>query len=179
MANQVVLQNSTVNKIGRDQYNIVYNQVGRSGSSPQAPTSLTFNDAPLGLLSAYFTGREEELANIQRIFDVVHNDMPARCVVHGMHGLGKTQLALQFANLSFIQQRYSIIFWISATTVEKLNQGFAKILHLVDHPHQFHPDHDARLTAARRWLEESGLVSWVLVVDNVNPTVADNQTRQF
>jgi NB-ARC domain len=100
--------------------------------------------------------------------------MPARCVLHGMHGLGKTQLALRFANLSFIQQRYSIIFWISATTVEKLNQGFAKILHLVDHPHQSHPEHNARLTAARRWLEDSGSISWLLILDNV-----DSSTLSF
>jgi hypothetical protein len=51
-----------------------------------------------------------------------------------------------------------------------VNQGFPKILHLVDHPHQFHLDQDARLTAARRWLEESGSVSWLLVVRNVNPS---------
>jgi hypothetical protein len=74
-----------------------YNQDGSSGSSLQPTTSLTFIDAPLDLLSIYFTGCQKELADSQRILDVVRDDMPARCVVHGMHGRGKTELALQFA----------------------------------------------------------------------------------
>jgi hypothetical protein len=57
------------------------------------------------------------------MLDIIYDDMQARCVIHGMHG---TQLAPQSAKLPFIQQRYSIVFWISATTIEKLNQGFVK-----------------------------------------------------
>jgi GTPase SAR1 family protein len=58
---------------------------------------------------------------------------PARCVIYGMHGIGKTQLVLRFANDSFDQERYSHVFWMSATTVEKLSQGFADLLTLVTH----------------------------------------------
>jgi hypothetical protein len=94
--------------------------------------------------------------------------MPARCVIYGMHGLGKTQLSLQFASTSFIQQRYSLIFWISATTIEKMNYGFTKLLNLVGHPDRSHTDQGTRLTAARRWLEDSGSIKWLLVLDNVD-----------
>jgi tetratricopeptide (TPR) repeat protein len=172
MANQeAVLRDNTFNIVDGDQYLMMNNnaQAGSSSLSTQAPTSLSFNDAPLGL-STYFTGRDKELAEIGRILDIVHDDMPARCAIHGMYGVGKTQLALQFAKLSFIQQRHNIIFWISATTIEKLNHGFVHILHLVDHAYQFHTDDNIRLTAARRWLEETSLVKWLLVLDNVNPS---------
>jgi hypothetical protein len=84
-----------------------------------------------------------------------------------MHGIGKTQLALQFARLSFEQQRYSHIFWFSATTVEKLQDGFTILLNLV---HRSHPEQGARLTAARRWLEDSGFVNWLIMLDNVDPS---------
>jgi hypothetical protein len=40
-----------------------------------------------------------------------------------MHGLGKLQLALQFANLFVNQRRYSPVFWISAATIEKSSSG--------------------------------------------------------
>jgi NB-ARC domain len=133
-------------------------------------TSLSFNDAPLDLLSVYFMGRDKELARIRKVLETSHGDIPTRCIIHGMHGLGKSQLALQFAKLSFQQHGYSLIFWMSATTVEKLNQGYIHLLNLVGHPDRLHPEQSARLTAARRWLEEFGSVSWLLVLDNVDPS---------
>jgi hypothetical protein len=164
---------STNNHVGGNQYNTFYNQniSAPAISSSQAPStsSLSFNDAPLDLLSVYFMGRDKELARIRKVLETHHGDTPTRCIIHGMHGLGKSQLALQFAKLSFEQHRYPLVFWMSATTVEKLNQGYIHPLNLVGHPDQMHPEQNARLTAARRWLEESGSVRWLLVLDNVDP----------
>jgi hypothetical protein len=168
---EVGSRNSTINNVSGDQYlsTTVHNHLPAEsgGSSTRASTSLSFNDAPIDYLSLHFTGREEELADIGRILRVVHDNMPARCVIYGMHGLGKTQLSLQYAKLTFIQE-YSMIFWISGTTIQKLNDGFAKVLNLVGHPDRWHPEQGARLTAARRWLEDSGSVRWLLVLDDVN-----------
>src|SRR5580704_3885361 len=130
----------TVNNIRGNQFII-----GSSNQLPEA-SSLSFNDAPLDSLSVPFIGREKELSYLSQVLDVVHGNMPTRCVVHGMQGLGKSQLALQMAKLSFDSQRYSVIFWISATTVEKLNQGFAKLLDLIGHPDRFHPEQSTKLT---------------------------------
>jgi hypothetical protein len=165
--------NINVNNVTGDQYNVGYHftlpQVNAGASSSQTPPSLTFNDAPLDLLSVHFTGREKELARISEILNGVHGDVPARCVVHGMHGLGKTQLALQFAKSSYILGRYSLIFWISAATIDKLNNGFVKILDLIQHPARFYlSNQTSRLTEARRWLEASTSISWLLVLDNVD-----------
>lgn len=165
---------STNNNVGRDQLECSNNnfytlmQIESGSSSSKPPASLSFNDAPIDLLSTYFTGREKELDDLQNILDMAHGNMPARCTIHGMPGVGKTQLALRYAKLS--ESKYSLIFWISSSTVEKLNQGFAKVLNLVDHPERLHQEQSARLTAARRWLEESdadGSVNWLLIFDNV------------
>ena len=68
------------------------------------------------------TAHERKLEH--RVFGVTHGNVPIRCAIHGiMHGLGKTQLNVQFANMSFDQARYSHVFWSSTTTVEKLHQG--------------------------------------------------------
>jgi hypothetical protein len=63
--------------------------------------------------------------------------------------------------------------WISANTVEKLLQGFCRLLRFVNHPDQSHPDQNARLQAARRWLEEVDTGNWLLVFDNVFPDTVD------
>ena len=136
-----------------------------SDSSPQPP----FNDAPIDLLSVHFTGREKEVELISTAFDQIRGEIPRRCALFGDPGVGKSQLTYGWAKFTFEQGLNSYIFWISATTVEKLNQGFSKLLHLVNHPDRSHPDHSVRLTAARRWLEEVDTGNWLMVLDNVFP----------
>jgi tetratricopeptide (TPR) repeat protein len=162
---------NTLSNVGRDQ--ITY-YIGRDAASDReslsALRSLAFNDAPIDLLSSHFTGREDELDHIGRIFSVGHDSAPTRLVIFGMPGLGKTQLILRHAILSYNREQYSSVFWISGATLEKLNQGFAKVLTLVGHPDRDHLEQNTRLTSARRWLEESnasGSSKWLLILDNV------------
>ena len=70
--------------------------------------------------------------------------------------------------MAYDLRRYSTIFWVSSTTIEKLNQGFANILNLIGHADRDHPDQGTRLVAARRWLEESDALGWLLILDNIN-----------
>jgi hypothetical protein len=169
MSTQQVALGNTINNVTGDQYNN-YNIQAESSSSGQAPMLSPFIEAPLDLLSIYFTGRDKELDEIAKTLDIIHGDVPTRCVIYGMHGIGKTQLALRFANDSFDQERYSHVFWMSATTVEKLSQGFTDLLTLVAHPDRYNLlDQSARLKAARRWLEDARSINWLLVLDNVDP----------
>jgi predicted ATP-dependent serine protease len=109
MSTQQVALGNIINNVTGDQYNnnVNYNIRVESSSSIQAPMLSPFIEAPLDLLSIYFTGRDKELEQIAKTFDIVHGGTPTRCIVHGMHGIGKTQLALQFAKQSFDQQRFS------------------------------------------------------------------------
>jgi hypothetical protein len=157
--------------VGRDQI-INYYAVAQSVPSSQPPSSLSFNDAPIDLLSSHFTGREDELDHIGKAFGMNHGRVPTRCAVYGMPGIGKTQLTLQYAMRAYNCQRYSVVFWISGTTVEKLNQGLTRVLTLVGHPDRDHPEQSTKLTSTRRWLEDSdvnGCSKWLLIFDNVAP----------
>jgi hypothetical protein len=129
------------------------------------------NDAPIGLLSTHFTGRENELDFIRDALSKVQNGRPNCCAVHGMPGIGKSQLILHYAKVSFDRSLYSFIFWISTSSLDKLNQGLTKILDLVGHPDRYHQEQSARLTAARHWLEEHD--DWLLVFDNVDRSTVD------
>ena len=138
------------------------------GTKAQA---VPINDAPLGILTAHFTGRKSELAKITSMLTPRQDNMPAQCAIVGMPGLGKTQLALKHTLEVFDQARGPIIFWTSAATTEKLAQGLCKILDLVDHVDRDHTDQNVRLSAAQRWLEGTGRdfpLPWLLVLDNVN-----------
>jgi hypothetical protein len=143
-----------------------------SSSSSQSPGQLSsFNDAPIDMLSFHFMGRNKELEILEKNLTDTHANVPARCAIHGMAGLGKTQLALAYTKIFFDTHQDALVFWIPASSIEKINQGFSKILNLVAHPDRRHPEQSARQTATRRWLEElkiSGPVQWLLVFDDAN-----------
>ena len=143
-----------------------------SAQDHQAPSR--YNDAPVGLLLTNFIGRERELDQIRELLEISHGDNPSRCAVYGMPGVGKTQLALKYSVASYSVDRYTYIFWVSATTVEKLSQGLVKILDLLRLPDRFNPDQSAKLTAVLQWLEISSSKSgrkWLLVLDNANRSI--------
>ena len=98
-----------------------------------------------------------------------------------MPGLGKTQLALKFSDLAYKEQRYPFVFWISAASIEKLNQGFSKLLDLVCLANRIYLDQSARCTAARVWLEDGESKvkrKWLLVLDNINQETSEH-TREM
>ncbi|EGO26606.1 hypothetical protein SERLADRAFT_447764 [Serpula lacrymans var. lacrymans S7.9] len=162
---------SQMNDVGHDQYNTTITNIKNlSLTVPQQENVpvLSFNDAPVDLLSIHFAGRDQELHTIKQLFGSIQDDVPSRCAIYGMPGIGKTQLTLQYAKLSYQQKQYTYVFWISGATVEKLNQGFVKLLNLVSHPERNNPEQDARLVAARRWLEDCSATSWLVVFDNVS-----------
>jgi hypothetical protein len=167
---------STFNNVGGHQYNVTHNHIhpsaGALASSSRAPPShvAPFNDAPIDQLSVHFTGRKKELALIAKAFKKRRRqDIPPRCVLFGNQGVGKSQLTYAWANSTYVRKENSYILWISATTVEKLYQGFSRLLRFIDHPDQSHPDEGIRLEAARRWLEGVKTGNWLLVLDNVFP----------
>jgi hypothetical protein len=175
----VIAPSSTFNHVGGDQYNQCnqYNThvypAPLAGSSIAVPTGRSrFNDTPIDNLSTHFTGRKRELALIAKAFEQ-RRDLPLRCALHGNQGVGKSQLTYSWAKSTFDRKENAYILWISATTIEKIFQGFCRLLRFVNHADQSHPDQNARLEAARRWLEEVDTGNWLLVFDNVFPETVD------
>ena len=172
----IIAPSSNFNHVGGHQYNVNITNVhppAPVASACNAPsTGQSFNDAPIDNLSIRFTGRKRELALINAAFKKRRN-IPLRCALFGNQGVGKSQLTYSWAKSTFAANENTYIMWISATTVEKLFQGFCRLLRFVNHPDQAHPDQNARLEAARRWLEEVDSGNWLLVFDNVFPEALD------
>ncbi|KZP03768.1 TPR-like protein [Athelia psychrophila] len=127
-----------------------------------------FNDAPVDRISPCFMGRDDDIQNIASAVGSCDGDAPSRYAVWGMPGLGKSQLALSYAHSSYKAGRHTHVIWIPATTLEKVNQGFAKVLDLTQHTDRNNPNQGARLTAARLCLERSGQqLKWLIILDDV------------
>ncbi|KIW17801.1 hypothetical protein PV08_04996 [Exophiala spinifera] len=136
----------------------------------------SFNDAPVDLLSVHFMDRQQELTQLRDAHQVYGENGPARCAIWGIPGVGKTQLAIRYSKMFMEDPTVSATLWVSCSTLERVHQGFSEMLVLIDHPDQFKLEHNARIIAARRWLEQpevSGIYRWLLVLDNVDMTTVD------
>ena len=109
------------------------------------------------------------MQEIDRRFSTSSGDLHQRCVINGMLGMGKTQLALKFAAAAFQRGQYVYVFWVSAVSVEKVTQNFAKLADRVRLPGRHRLDQASKPSAMRAWLEDStGARSWLVVLDNVS-----------
>ena len=76
-----------------------------------------------------FTGRDRELAEIHRVLQSANHDATLSrqkvMALHGLGGIGKTQLAIQYAYNH--QKDYTSIWWVNASTTQTLSEGFLGI----------------------------------------------------
>jgi NB-ARC domain len=91
-----------------------------------------------------------------------------------MHGVGKTQLALKYAEHAWKEKPCLYIFWMSAASVDKLVGGFSRLLDAIGLGSRQTLDQSARCVAARNWLEDEESQTkrrWLLVLDNTSQEV--------
>jgi hypothetical protein len=103
-------------------------------------------------------------------------------VLHGLGGIGKTQLTVAYAKRH--KDRYSAVFWLNIKDEESLKQGFAKVAKRIlrDHPLasrlssvDMNGDLSEVVNAVKAWLSLPDNTRWLLVYDNYdNPKVAGN-----
>jgi len=129
-------------------------QRSSSGLSPiwQVPLGRNLN----------FTGREEMLNELAE--SVSNSHLLAVVALHGMGGVGKTQLALEYAYR--YADRYRLVAWIRAEEPETLAADYCAIGTPLGLPET--PDQRLRIEAVRSWLESHD--HWLLILDNTpNP----------
>ncbi len=111
------------------------------------------------LPTRFFTGRGDVLQQLDRAFK--HNSTVA---LSGMPGVGKTQIALQYARSH--KGDYQLIFWAVAAGRDTLAAGYAAIAWRLDLPEKSQKDQTLVNNAARRWLREHE--GWLLILDNAD-----------
>ncbi len=109
-----------------------------------------------------FTGREELLAGIEAALAADGHAALTQAIV-GLGGVGKTQLALEYAYRH--AEDYQAIWWVRAEEPTQLAAEYAALASPLDLPEKAAVDQSAAVDAVRRWLERSR--GWLLVLDNV------------
>ncbi|QBD78941.1 hypothetical protein EPA93_24340 [Ktedonosporobacter rubrisoli] len=113
----------------------------------------------------FFTGREDLLAQLEEeiaTWNSVALKQPYTCASLG--GIGKTQLAVEYAYRS--RPLYQAIFWVRASSREKLVADFVKLARLLALPDHDSTDQQSVVVAVQRWFTQNR--SWLLILDEAD-----------
>lgn len=136
-----------------------------------------------------FVPREAEMQELRRLFQSGPPETSQRrvvVVVHGMGGIGKTQLAVEFAREH--QRRFSAIFWLDGSSEINLKQSFVDMVRKLPEDTltangveiRTHSvvDIDVAVQECLRWLSLSSNRHWLLIIDNVDRDHDDKDDSQ-
>ncbi|KAH8691519.1 hypothetical protein BGW36DRAFT_53950 [Talaromyces proteolyticus] len=141
---------------------------GHDHAPHESATSSNTHSDSSGLLWAVPFPRNPSFVGHQEILDKLHHCLETndvhRFALSGLGGIGKTQIALEFAHQ--IKDRRSV-FWVPTFNVDALQQAYTMIAHELQIPDSEKEEHDIkRLVQYRLSQEASG--PWLLILDNAD-----------
>lgn len=116
-------------------------------------------------------GRDEELEKINR--ELQYDDSRKTVVLHGLGGMGMTQLALAYEQRH--RDKYLAVFWINSKDVDSLKQGHVAAPKRIfsDHPSFVYPKSVAgrgnleeTMEVVKQWLSSARNDRWLIIYDN-------------
>jgi hypothetical protein len=127
---------------------------------PRPPVLPLISDL-VPLRNPNFTGRKDLLARLRQALTF---GQPAALTqaIHGLGGVGKTQLAVEYAYRHAAD--YELVWWVRAEEPAALAADYAALARPLDLPEKDEPDQRLVVQAVRRWLGQHD--GWLLVFDN-------------
>lgn len=101
-----------------------------------------------------FYGRKEEMDRLLKHLKVKREDSYRTYTIYGRRGVGKTELALQFAYTN--PAGYDAIFWIQCETSVAIRQSFTDVAVKLNLPGAYKDGHhEENLIAVHNWLKKT------------------------
>ncbi|KAK3371035.1 hypothetical protein B0T24DRAFT_304761 [Lasiosphaeria ovina] len=120
-----------------------------------------------------FVGRSEILKNLKQQLGCGRPQgaitSRPRVALHGLGGVGKTQVALAY--VYWLQEMCPevSVFWVHASSAERFRQSYASIAQECQVPSYDDPKMDM-LLLVKEWLERQDCGRWLMVIDNADDT---------
>jgi len=125
-----------------------------------------------------FVSRNVEMTRLTQVLLPIQTDQMRRKVfiVHGLGGIGKTQLSVEFTRQH--QRSYSAVFWVDGSTNERLRRSIADLAsrlpqHQIsegsrNYSHRGRANVDEVVEDVLKWLSQPLNDQWLLIFDNVD-----------
>jgi predicted ATP-dependent serine protease len=136
-----------------------------------------------------FVARDAEMQGLERL--LVNTPVPGGrrrnvVIVHGLGGIGKTQLMVEFARKH--EHRFSAVFWLDGSSESSLKQSFVTMVQRIPRGEltandatllsRATVDADDAVQVCQRWLSVSSNRHWLLLIDNVDRDHRDQKDPQ-
>lgn len=125
------------------------------------------HNLPFGRLGNFFKGRDKELRKLGAAIEGQgHPTAMVQQAIHGLGGIGKTRLAVEYAWR--YGHRYTAALFVRAESRESLHAGLAALARadLLNLPERQTQAEDETVAAVLRWLGENP--GWLLILDSVD-----------
>lgn len=109
----------------------------------------------------YFAGRDRALEQLDEL--ILAGASVVAQTVHGLGGIGKSELALQYANRR--RDRYAVVWWVVAENPEKIEAGLAEMAFRLHSERHIIATHREAANWALAWLQSHD--HWLLILYNV------------
>ena len=114
--------------------------------------------------NARFYGRTDELGKIEQYLKPKDDSSLRTYTIYGRRGVGKTEIALQFAYTNHVG--FDAIFWIQCETTVSIRQSFTDVAASLSLPGADRDGHhEENLIAVQKWLKKTPR-RWLLIFDN-------------
>jgi len=121
--------------------------------------------------NSLFTGRENLLQELrENLISAKSVALTQPQAISGLGGIGKTQIALEYAYL--YQNEYQAILWINSSSEEEILSDLIKIAERLRLQVKDEHDRVIVVNTMRNWLENT--TKWLLIFDNVEDLLAIN-----
>lgn len=134
----------------------IYKEIKKPPAPPTLPKRIAADSFPTH--TNFFTGRGDVLGNIKKELKKTH-----RATLHGISGLGKTSVVLEFAKRA--EDDYKHLIFLRATKGNAVS-SFARLAEKVDEETKKLEKDADKATIFKTWLEEND--GWLLLIDNVD-----------
>ena len=110
-----------------------------------------------------FVDRDDLLSQVDRIC----SRTAGRAALVGLGGVGKSQLAIEYAHRVRERSPEKSVFWVHAGTQARFEEGYRTIAEEAKIPGWDNPQENV-LRLVWRWLRDDSNGSWVMIVDNAD-----------